>query len=125
MRILIVGSGYVGTAFGKAAKEKGHQIFVASRTSEKISEYLMWADGAFLWERKLPDAIDGVLLAVAPREKSYEETYLENAKAIKSAPYIVYTSSTSVYGDHRGKTVNELTVPRPQNPNQKILLETE
>lgn len=125
MRILIVGAGYVGTAFGKAAKERGHHVSVASRTPEKIPEYLKWADNAFVWEGRLPDDVEGVLLSIAPRGKSYEETYLENAKAVSNAPYIAYTSSTSVYGDHQGKEVNETTLPIPQNDNQKILLETE
>ena len=125
MRILIVGAGYVGTAFGKAAKDRGHHITVASRTSEKIPQHLEWADDAFLWDRILPENIEGILLTVAPRDQSYEETYLDNAKAVANAPYIVYTSSTSVYGDHQGKIVNEKTSPSPQNANQQILLETE
>lgn len=125
MRILIVGAGYVGGAFGKAAKERGHHVIVASRTLEKIPEYLKWANEAFLWQKVVPDTIDGVLLSVAPRGQSYEEAYLENANALISAPYIVYTSSTSVYGDHQGRTVNEMTEPLPQTPNQKVLFETE
>lgn len=125
MRILIVGAGYVGSAFGKAAKERGHHITIASRTFDKIPEFLRWADDAFIWDKRIPDDIEGVLFSVAPRGASYADTYLENAKALSNAPYIVYTSSTSVYGDHGGKEVNEKTIPAPQNENQKILLETE
>jgi nucleoside-diphosphate-sugar epimerase len=126
MKLLIVGAGFVGERVGKAAKENGFQVQVASRTHEKMEHYLSWADDVFVWNYKLPSNIDAVLLSVAPREgANYRDTYLKNAQAVKEAPYIVYTSSTSVYGDYQGQTVNELTPPLPQNENQRVLLETE
>lgn len=121
---MIVGAGYVGSAFGKRMKEKGHHITVASRTVDKIPSY-SWADKVILWEKKIPENIDSVLLAAAPRNHDYRSTYLDNALVLSHAPHIVYTSSTSVYGEHHGKRVDEDSLLNPMNENNEILIETE
>jgi nucleoside-diphosphate-sugar epimerase len=79
------------------------------------------------WPSPLP-AFDAYIFTAAPSEgDSYQDTYLENSKKLAGLKqgYIIYTSSTSVYGDHQGKTVDETSPLKPINARTEILVETE
>jgi len=132
MKICIIGCGYVGSALACHWRDLGHTVTATTRVPERIPELLPIAHRVILLENgNLAPAIEGqdaILLAVAPkRDGSYRETYLETAQRLMhhNPPYLLYTSSTSVYGDHRGATVDEETIPSPSHTNSSILLETE
>ena len=103
----------MGSSFGQRIKARGHSVRVLCRTPESLNKF-PWADETALWEKILPADTDVILMSVAPRDgANYSETYLANAKAIQSAPYILYTSSTAVYGDYQGQLVDEDTFLKP------------
>lgn len=139
MKIGIIGCGYVGQAAAlQWKKTAGHEISATTRSVEKMSHLQTIVDHVYLLNASHPlqtfiEQQEVLLIAVAPGGTSdYIATYLETAKsvaeAVERAPHlqqIIYTSSTSVYGDHQGAWVNEMTPLIPANENGWILAETE
>lgn len=137
MNILILGSGYLGLAAGAYLRKKGHTVTGTTRSKEKmalIEEQLGRA--ILLTKENLPQAFHGqdivLFTAAADNAQLYKETYLDNAHAIVDAfrnnpslKQVIYTSSTSVYGEHQGKEVTEDTPPNPLTPQSQILIDTE
>lgn len=135
MKIAIVGCGYVGKAMATHWMSLGHALTVTTRSLSKADALRQYSDQVIVLENNsLAKALENqqvVLLSVAPDTSSeYEKTYLQTAKQLvsnltNSIKNILYTSSTSVYGDHQGSCVDEETLPKPENKNAEILLETE
>lgn len=137
MKILVLGSGYVGRALCIAFKSEGHHVTATTRSKEKATALLQVADDVLLWNEKTPsnflDPFDCLIFcAAADSPSSYKTTYLDNSQKIfeaaETAPHlkqILYTSSTSVYGDHQGKVVTEKSPLLGNTPQAKILIETE
>ena len=140
MNILIIGCGYVGCALALSLGEMGHHITVTTRTNEKVAHLSSIANEVKILEASDPDALRealagqdiAIITVAAGSVENYEKTYLGTAKAISQATahlpalkQIIYTSSTSVYGDHQGAEVDENTPTSPQHPSGKILVETE
>lgn len=132
MRILIVGCGYVGSAAAHLWKQKGHQVWATSRSPEKLTVLQTWVDRVFLADAIFPELknVDAVLLSVAADDLNvYEETYLKTAERIifhlpLKTP-LLYTGSTSVYGDHEGNWVTEDSPLFPFTSQATILVKTE
>lgn len=135
MRICIIGCGYVGKAIAQKWRAGGHEIAVTTRSLERAYELRSVADLVYILDEDWSELIkkqDVVLVSVAPDVKSdYIQTYLRTAenllKALKgsSVSQIIYTGTTSIYGDHQGDWVTEDTAPNPEHANAHILLETE
>lgn len=138
MRIGILGCGYVGQALAKSLHFQGHQISVTTRSSQRIELLEPLANEIHLILQ--PDdllafltPLEVLIICVAPDSSSgYRSTYLDLAENIvqrlpqtKNLRQLIYTSSTSVYGDHEGEWVDEETDAQPLNENGRILLETE
>ncbi|MDR3623586.1 MAG: hypothetical protein P4L16_00395 [Chlamydiales bacterium] len=135
MKIAIIGSGYVGT---KAALfwSQSHSVVITTRKKERIKELLQMGltplqhipDDIESWLNLLP-GLDAILLCMAPDSiDQYTSCYLNTAKALIAAlkqasthPYILYTSSTSVYQDSNGSLIDEASSLK----NNSILVETE
>lgn len=124
-------------AAGESLRLKGYQVTGTTRSPDKLSwireklgAAVLWTDDTFQTAFENQDLI---LFTAAPSTSSdYTSTYLENAerivKAFKAHPelrQVIYTSSTSVYGEHAGESVTEETFPKPLNPQTEILLKTE
>jgi nucleoside-diphosphate-sugar epimerase len=140
MKVLIIGCGYVGKAAAKMWKTLGHEITVTTRSKLRISELESEADRVIVLNQD-PEALNNalkdqhvVLLSVAPDTlEDYHNTYLQSAMALhnlipkySSIKHILYTSSTSVYGDFNGDWVDEETCLTTNGiPQLKILIETE
>jgi nucleoside-diphosphate-sugar epimerase len=137
--VLIVGCGYVGTCIGLALQPK-YPVVVTARSQKSLAylkslfpfvEHLDTSNLEEFHERILQH--DTLILTLAAQDAtSYETTYLETAKNLSallknnsSIKHIVYTSSTSVYGEHEGKVVEESTPTLALSPQGKILVETE
>lgn len=137
--VLIVGCGYVGTHIGLALQSK-HPVVVTAKSEESLSRL----HSIFPFTQRLDtsnlelfeSAVDQheiIILSLAAKDSlSYETTYLETAKNLKailkranSVRHILYTSSTSVYGEQEGRLVDESTPPFSSSPQGKILIETE
>ena len=142
MKTLIIGCGYVGVQLGSDLVGQGHQVCGLTRSSDRDAE---------LAERgiepihaditnpdslaKLPTDFDWVVFCVSSGRGStvetYRSVYLEGMRNVlawlRDCPpkKFVYTSSTSVYGQHIGEHVHEDDDACPRTETGKILLETE
>jgi len=138
MKLLIYGCGYVGSAVAEHAKKENIRIITTTRNEKRVKELEQVSDEVILIQQteRLISAIqncDVILFSVgASGTQTYREAYLHNAQFItssiqqsKKVQPIIYTSSTSVYGDCNGNTVTENWPEKPTNENTAILLETE
>jgi nucleoside-diphosphate-sugar epimerase len=140
MKITIIGCGYVGKALALTWKRAGHHITVTTRTQERVDELsqvanevvVLGEDPSHFFSKTLQLQEVIVISVAADSAKDYEKTYLQTVRELADAtpklPFlqqIIYTGSTSIYGDHKGSWVNEETIPSPENRNAQILLETE
>lgn len=137
MRILILGTGYLGSHAALRFKALGHHVTGTTRSEEKVSHVLKSCDDYLLWNAETPshflNGYELLLFCAAPDQNArYEDTYLKNSLRIKTAAeasptlrQIIYTGSTSVYGDRQGEQVTEETPLKPANPSASILCETE
>lgn len=132
MKILIIGAGYVGKALLSFWQNKGHQLFATTTSHDKIETLSKLTEKVFVTSAvnfKEPlNQFDAIVVAVAPKSKlSYEECYLKTTEYLKSQnpPYILYISSTSVYGDHDGDVVTIDSPLKNSHPNGKILIQAE
>jgi nucleoside-diphosphate-sugar epimerase len=137
--VLIIGCGYVGTYVGLALQSK-HSVVVSARSEStlcnlrQIFPFVEHLDTSNLDE--LAEAVDQheiIIITLAAKDINfYESTYLETAKNLKailennkSVKQILYTSSTSVYGEHEGRLVDESTPLLTSSFQGKILVDTE
>lgn len=141
MRVLIVGCGYVGLAVGSDLARRGHQVFGLRRTSSAELELReagitpLSSDITRLPDlRKLPDNFDWVVNTVSSSgggAEEYRQVYLQGARnllawlAAMPPRKLVYTSSTSVYGQRDGSWVDENSPTKPGSETSRVLLETE
>lgn len=138
MKIGIIGCGYVGQAAALKWKQEGHEVSATTRNPEKAAFLRTLVDHVYVLNEtdSLPSFINQqevLLISVAPDKSSdYATTYLQTARVVAeglSQPnkikQILYTGSTSVYGDHQGEWVDEITKINPPNENAQMLYETE
>lgn len=137
MKIGILGCGYVGQAAASHWLAKGHDVAVTTRQPEKIDSLKSLTSKVFLLKadslHHFLSQQDALLISVAPHAgDSYESTYLQTVQTVVSSlsktpklRYLLYTSSTSVYGDQIGNWVIESTPLTPINAHAKVLIDTE
>lgn len=137
MKIGILGCGYVGQATALPWKKEGHHVAVTTRKFERVSPLKNIANEVcLLTEHSLPSFIaqqEALLISVAPDASSdYASTYLETAKRVteqisnaSNLRQIMYTSSTSLYGDQGGAWVDEEMPIQCLDNHRRILCETE
>lgn len=136
MNIAIIGCGYVGSAIAQHWKACGHHVTACTRQSSRVPTLKTIAGNAIVIQSNLYNVLSdcqAILLCMAPESTDqYENAYLETTRSlIRTLPQlphlkqILYTSSTSVYGDHQGNLVDENTVLAPQSQNAQILIEAE
>lgn len=140
MKIAIIGCGYVGSSLAQILKGMGHSVTVTTRSHDKVAALQKISDAVCILEgndldrmQNLLQHLDAIVISVAAdSQKTYRTTYQETAEtiaqAMTSAPQlkqIIYTSSTSVYGDHQGRTVDESTPAMAVHETSQILLATE
>src|SRR5882757_734881 len=118
MRVLIVGCGYVGLPLGTELVKLGHEVFGVRRSAEAEAE--LKAAGITLCVAditrpedlaKLPGPFDWVVNCVSSTQggvDEYRQVYLNGTRNLiewlaRTPPKkLVYTSSTSVYGQADG-----------------------
>ena len=142
MRVLIVGCGYVGLPLGAELVRLGHEVSGLRRNAAAAEAELKAAGIAPL----VADITKPETLAQLPREfdwvvncvsstggdaESYRQIYLQGARNLiewlaPSPPKkLVYTSSTSVYGQIDASQVKESSPTEPLVETAKVLVETE
>lgn len=137
--VLIVGCGYVGEALGLRLVEQGDRVFAMKRTPAGLPDAFvpLRADvtrhdgiGA------LPARLDHVVYAVGAKardEAAYRAAYLDGLGNVlrvlgdegQRPARIVFTSSTSVYGQRRGEWVDEESPTHPRGFAGEIMLAAE
>lgn len=138
MKVLIFGCGYVGKATALSLLADNFFVGVTTRTPQKIKELSNYSHKVHLL--KAPADIVNFILeydiiifsVAADTSNDYEDAYLKNAELISQAlmisscnKYVIYTSSTSVYGDHFGNWVDEQSELKGNTPQATILIQTE
>jgi nucleoside-diphosphate-sugar epimerase len=141
MRVLLVGCGYVGLSLGRELADQGHEVF-GVRRSEAAAETLQSAGIKPLVAditqpaqlSDLPGPFDWVVNLVSSNHggvAEYRQVYLAGMKnlvrALAATPpkKLVYTSSTSVYGQTDGSQVKESSPTEPGTETAQVLLEAE
>lgn len=147
MRALIIGTGYVGLPLGGELARPGNEVFGLRRRNPGVPGELeaagikpLFADITNAEElAKLPRDFDWVVNCVASKAggvEDYRQVYLKGMRNVidwlvppgrtnTDAPTIVYTSSTSVYGQYDGSVVDETSPTEPVAETARVLLETE
>jgi nucleoside-diphosphate-sugar epimerase len=141
VRVLIVGCGYVGLELGRRLAGAGAEVLGLRRSSDADAEMRaagirpVRGDVARADDLEaLPGRFDHVVDVVSSSgggADAYRSAYLEGARnlvawAARHRPTsLVYTGSTSVYGQTDGAEVDEASETNPSTETGRILLETE
>ncbi len=135
-----MGAGYIGTALLQQWVDPSVEFTATTTTEEKVSSLDSMAKHVVVMEgtdrdavAKLVDGSDVLVVCVAPSTSdNYREVYLDTANSIAASLdgrerpfYLLYTSSTSVYGDQNGASVDEATERCPISESARILCEVE
>jgi nucleoside-diphosphate-sugar epimerase len=138
MRVLVVGCGYLGARVARRLVAEGHDVAATTRSPERaaalasipgVSAHLAdLLDAGSL--RGLP-AADAMLVCVGfdrRQAASRREVHVEGLARLleeRSGGPVVYTSSTSVYGQDDGGWVDEGSATEPRTESGRVLLEAE
>ncbi len=127
-RLLVLGAGYLGAEVMDVFRRNGWEVFGASLSG---GEGLLSCDVSdHTSVATLPDVDAVVHCAASGRggEDAYRRVYLEGCRnLVERFPRVklVFTSSSSVYGQTDGKVVTEESEADPGRKTGMILLETE
>lgn len=106
MKIGIIGCGWLGLPLGNELTKDGHNLIGTTTQTQKFEELEEAGINPFLFKlgEQLPEEflkMDLVIFTIPPRIKEYV-VELEELKQqlIKSRPWLIYISSTSVYPDN-------------------------
>ncbi|HSH56488.1 MAG TPA: SDR family oxidoreductase [Halomonas sp.] len=136
---LILGCGDIGTALGQRLKAQGQHVIGVRRRVESLKEAGLEAAAADLVDPAslagLPDADILVYVASADRfeEDAYRAAYPEGLRAVlnefgarKTAPrHVLFISSTSVYAQRDGESVDETSPTEPTGFSGQLMCEAE
>lgn len=141
MRILIIGCGYLGLPLGAELFRQGHQVWGMRRNDSSRAELEAAGITPLIADLTdlpallhLPNNYDWVVNCVSASGggvAEYRRVYLEGTRHVlrwlEKAPLkkFVYTSSTSVYGQTDGSTVDENSPTEPEADTAKVLVATE
>ena len=140
MRVLIAGCGYIGCAVGAELVEQGHLVWGLGRFARGDAEVRKLGIVPVQADLTRPETLptlsqpfDRVVHCVSTGGDvaEYEKLYLQGTQNLlawlsDAAPTkLVYTSSTSVYGQNDGTVVDETSSTTPESQTGRILLQTE
>jgi nucleoside-diphosphate-sugar epimerase len=128
MRILVAGCGYVGTAVAEALARSGAEV-IGIRRHVNLLPLGMRGIAADLTDlgtldSRLPSGIEQVVFAAAPSsydDEAYRRTYVDGVQNLLGAlrrtaqpvNRLLFVSSTSVYGQRHGESVDESSPTEP------------
>lgn len=139
MKCLIAGCGYMGYRLALRWQQAGHEVFATTRSESRAAQFRKDNMTPILADLATTDSwislpeIDIVVWAVGfdrAAAVSREQVWLHGLrKLISSFPSsperFLYTSSTSVYGDAGGNTIDESTPVSPATEGGKCCVEAE
>lgn len=139
MRVLIAGCGYVGSALAASLVAEGHEVWGMRRSVARLPPGVRpfpadLRDPATL--ANLPPALDAVAYtatADASTDEAYRAAYVDGPRNLLSAlslqaqrpRRVLFTSSTSVYGQREGEWVDEDSRTEPAGFSGARMLEGE
>lgn len=138
--IAIIGCGYIGEAVAKDHTGKGNHVTATARTPERLEELSKVAQKSVILKGNDEDEFvpliannDTIIVTVAPETvEYYESAYLHTAEIFRRLALemdlprnLIFTSSSSVYGDHQGLWVDETSDLLAKDEQSKILIEAE
>ena len=127
-RLFCFGLGYTGARLARALRASGWQVSGTSRDAGVMRE--LAADGisgTSLEDAVIPPGTSHMLCTIPPSEAG-DPVILSHAKHIADVRGIVwlgYLSTTGVYGDRGGETVDESDTPAPGNARSRRRLAAE
>lgn len=137
-RILIAGCGYVGTAAADLFQQAGWQVQGWTNSEKSAAELaekpypVIAVDIADAREvGKRPENYDAVIHCASTRGGDadlYRRVYLDGVRQLLDrfvGSTLLFTSSTSVYGQRDGSWVTETSETDPESKTSRILLEAE
>ncbi|WP_016855925.1 SDR family oxidoreductase [Halomonas smyrnensis] len=136
---LILGCGDIGTTLGRELKADGHKVIGVRRDAAKLADSGLKAVSADLGDAaalaELPDAEVLVYVVSADRfeEEAYRAAYPDGLKAVlaefgarRHPPrHVFFVSSTSVYAQQGGETVDEASPTEPGGFSGALMREAE
>jgi nucleoside-diphosphate-sugar epimerase len=138
-RVLIAGCGYIGHEIAGRLVAQGDQVFALNRRPRELPSGVVQvlADLTGLNTlNQLPPGLDQVVYCAAANQRettAYHQVYVQGPRNLlaalrsqgQSPQRIVFTSSTSVYGQQNGEWVDENSSAEPWLSNGRLLLEGE
>ena len=127
-RLLVVGAGYLGGEVMSVFRDEGWEVFGASLSGD---DGLLACDvGDPVSVRRLPDVDAVVHCAASGRggEEAYRRVYLKGCEnLVERFPEarMIFTSSSSVYGQVDGEEVTEASSAEPDRETGRILRKAE
>jgi nucleoside-diphosphate-sugar epimerase len=140
MNIAVIGAGYVGRDLAAAWTKKGHKVTVTTRHAERLEDLTRVAQKCILLKSIDPAEIASLILnndviVVALSVDfldEFEESDLQIAHVIRKVALerplprrLIYTSTTTIYGDHRGLWVTEESKLKVKSEMGQLFIETE
>lgn len=140
MKISIIGSGWLGFPLLKSLVEDGHEVIGTSRNPERLAQ--IEAVGGVGVELALPGPVpealqhtpEVIIITLPPGGRQLGEdaptVYLKRLEALipllttANPPFVVYTSSTGVYGAAAG-AVDETTAVNPNTHSGRAVVAAE
>lgn len=130
--VLIIGCGYVGVPLAKAWIQKGHAVYGTTRSAARRDRLKGEGIQPIVLDLlkppfDLPHADWIYLLVAGSNDETLTEGmgHLLNALAAAPPKKLIYSSSTAVYGDHRGGWVDEMSLRAATHPAGLRLIRTE
>ncbi len=138
-RILIVGCGYVGGALARRLLAAEHSVFGLRRDVSALPEGVEGIEADISRAGAigvLPGGLDAVVFAVGAKRRDpevYRSVYLDGLGQLLRAlaeegqrpGRVLFTSSTSVYGQSRGEWVDESSPTHPRDFAGELMLSAE
>ncbi|WP_066802821.1 NAD-dependent epimerase/dehydratase family protein [Moraxella oblonga] len=138
-KILIIGQGTIGKPIAQCLANQGHHITAVARSpkSYDTDDITFWQkDATMLTAKELAD-FEQIVIIVAPNQPrpdqrtfAYQQTYLTICQhmasfALPNLKRIIFISSTSVYGENDGESIDITTPANPNTDTAHILLNAE
>ena len=140
--LLVLGAGYVGGAVANMGLAAGARVTILTRNPAKAEVLAIRGAEAIVadlasddWYESIKGAPDFVLNCVSSGGggvEGYRQSYLAGMMSVRAwsaqcgiAPHLVYTSSTSVYGQDGGAEVGESDPASATGEKPQVLLSTE
>ena len=140
MNIVIIGCRYIGLECATIWKKRGYSVTATTRNPDRLDSLSKVAQKSILLKGNDEDELipliannDCIVVTVAADSADhYESAYLHTSQIMRHLALemdmprtFIYTSSTSVYGDHHGQWVDESSPLLAQSETAKILIEAE